>query len=166
MKPSALVLFSALTLVPACTEALSPSQYAGTYLLTGVNSSRLPVTVASLPDSCTTQFSFGTLYLADGAFSLYYYSAISCPGFPTVVGSNSFGGGLSAQGRTLVLRAIDPTSPTQAVMEASVTITGAEADLALPAGALNLASATTLDFYNGPTLQEFPHSASALSRSN
>jgi hypothetical protein len=161
VKPSILVLVGALTLAPACTEPLSPSQFVGTYTLTGVNSSRLPVIVAALPDGCTTSFSFGTLSLADGAFSLWYISGFGCPGVGTATSATiSFGGSLTVQGRTLVLHAIDPTSPTHAMMEARVTIAGAEADLTVPAGALYVASATTLNFYNGPTLAEFPHSRS------
>jgi hypothetical protein len=160
MKPSAIVLIGALVLAPACTEPLSPSQFAGTYQFMGVNNNPLPVTIPALPDSCTAQFSFGQLHLADGAFSFYYTVAYGCPGLPTAVGQSSFGGALTVQGRTLVLRAIDPTSPTQAVIEGRITITGSEADLVLPAGALDLASPTTLNFYNGPTLQEFPHSRS------
>jgi hypothetical protein len=156
VKPNAFVLIGALVVAPGCTEALSPSQFAGTYQFTGVNSNRLPVTVSALPDSCTAQFSFGQLRLADGAFSFYYTVAYGCPGFATAVGQSSFGGALTVQGRTLVLRAIDPTSSTQAVIEGRLTITGSEADLVLPAGALDLASATTLNFYNGPTLQTLP----------
>src|SRR5881397_3271095 len=98
MKPSVLVPVALLAFLSACTEPLGPSQFAGTYQLTGVNGVGLPVSVASRSDGCSTQLSFGRLYLADGSFSFFYYSALTCPAFPTVAGMNSFGGGLTVQG--------------------------------------------------------------------
>lgn len=164
MKTNVLILIIAVA-AAGCTEPLSPSRFVGTYQLSAVNGTALPVTVAALPGTCTTQFSFGRLTLADGAFTFAYFYADACPGgqFGTS-GMTSFGGGLTVEGQTVVLRAIDPTSPTQSVIEAHFTISGSEGALVVPAGALQLASSTTFNF--GPTLQATSLPAASHSRSN
>jgi len=165
MKRDTLALIAVTSLLTGCSDTLSPSRFVGTYQLSAVNGAGLPVTVAALPSTCTTRFSFGRLTLADGAFTFAYSYANACPGsqFGTS-GLNSVGGGLTVQGQTVVLRAIDPTSPTQSVIEARFIISGSEGALVVPAGALQLASATTFNF--GPTLQAAPLPPASDSRSN
>ena len=138
-----LVLCSSLI---ACRDALAPSGFVGYYPLRAVNEDSLPGVVPSLPAGCTIGFQYGSMFLADGAFSIYLYTAEACPGMSTGVGSREFGGGLSVQGESLRLHAVDPTSPYGATFDATIVIDGSDALLTLPPGALTVAASTSLRF--------------------
>jgi hypothetical protein len=132
--------------VAACNDATGPGEFIGYYPLRAVNGAPLPSTVPAAGQGCTLTFSGGSLTLADGAFYLTTFDALGCPGYATSVGSTSIGGALAVRGGVLYLRAIDPTSPTAEVFDATVVIRGPDAALTLPGGALALAESTTLVF--------------------
>jgi hypothetical protein len=120
--------------------------FIGYYPLRAVNGAPLPGSVAALPEGCTRTFHSGSLTLADGAFELGSYDAFSCPGYATSVDFSFIGGGLTVRRGVLYLRAIDPTSPTAEVFEATAVIQGSDAVLTLPVAALHLAGSTSLLF--------------------
>lgn len=140
----------------ACQDALAPADLApadfvGYYRLRTVNESQLPVVVTSLPPGCSTSFRFGSMFLADGPFSMVLFMPQDCPalaagGVYTPFGPFEFGGGLSVEGRSLRLRWVDPTSASGGTLEAVIAIYGLDAVLTLPPGTLKVATATSLRF--------------------
>ncbi len=152
MRASISILAVAIAAL-GCSEALSPSTFAGSYALWSVNAMPAPATVAALPDSCTEGFGPGTLTLADGVFSLEIASGFGCPGIGTAtVAQLTIGGSLSGRAFPLIARAIDPLSPSGATMEIEITVSGSDAVLILPAGAMQVAGATMLVFGPRQTL--------------
>jgi hypothetical protein len=151
LSPTLLLAIALLS----CREATAPlttADFAGSYALRTVNGGNVPQTVASLPGGCSTGFEYGSLVLGDGAFSLYIYGSTGCPGVNGVAGvPGLFGGALAVRGRALLLRAIDRTSPSGAVMELQVTLSGLDALVTFPPGAMQLAGTTVLAF--GPRQQ-------------
>jgi hypothetical protein len=146
LKPTLLLAIAVLACRDA-TSPLRPTDFVGTYALRTVNGRGVPQTVPALPDSCAWSFQYGSLVLADGAFSLYLYGAQGCPGEAAMAGvPGTIGGALSVRGTALLLRAVDPTSPSSVVMELEAVISGSNATLTFPAGAMGLASVTSLGF--------------------
>ena len=145
MKP--LIASPALAIaIFACTDQLSPSAYTGNYPLRTVNGSAVPATAAAVSTGCTVAFGSGAIYLADGVFSLSFNSGYGCQGANATVYPVTIGGSLSGRSSPLTARAIDPTGQNGSVMEMSVTVSGADAVVTLPAGAMQLGAATTLVF--------------------
>ena len=133
----------------ACTEPVSPPAYTGHYPLRAVNGSTIPALAAAVPDGCTEAFGAGAIDLADGVFSLSFGSGYGCPGVNATAYVVSIGGSLTGTSSPLTARAINPlgqVGQAETVMEMSLSLSGTDASLTLPAGALQLAAATTLVF--------------------
>jgi len=143
-NPTPLLLLC--TSLLACQDTLGPSDFVGYYPLESINESALPGTVPALPAGCAVTFQYGSMFLADGAFSIYLYMSEACPGFPTGLRSQEFGGALAVQGQSLRLHAVDPTSPSGATFDATIVLAGTDAVLTLPINALSVAAPTTLRF--------------------
>jgi len=141
-----LTVAAACLLAGGCRGTLAPVQFTGSYLLASVNGAALPATIASKPSGCSTTVDVATLTLADGAFYLLLSRTVTCPSLTGVHTFDQIGGGLAVDGSTLTLRAIDPTSPSATVISMAVTVTGSDATLTLPPGALGLSGATTMLF--------------------
>ncbi len=133
--------------VVGCGEPLKPSDFAGTYALRAVGGSPLPVTVPVLSNGGTISFGGGGLVLSPGNFSLVLAAGQSDSG---VANSGSFGilvnGTLAGRAYPLTARAVDPTSSVGETIELAVSISGANAVVTLPAGALRLVRSTTMVF--------------------
>jgi len=134
----------------ACGEAttpLDPQTYVGQYTLTTVNGLTAPQTVATSPQGCSATFRYGSLTLANDVFALDLFGVWgACPGVYAVLGNRTIGGGLEVDQRTLLLRAVDPTSPSGTVMRFEGRSSGSEVELSFPPGAMKLADTTTLGF--------------------
>ncbi len=145
--PQLLLAVGIVSLGCSDTIAPSPATYVGTYPLRSVNNHVLPARVAASAEGCTESFQVGSLVLAARVFSIAFMSASACLGGIGFTGVfTSTGGSVAAAGTALALVAIDPTSPSSATMTAEVTVSGSDAILTLPSGALRLAGPTTFVF--------------------
>jgi hypothetical protein len=130
----------------ACSEATAPTAYAGSYPFRTVNGLPVPAAALAVPDSCTEAFGPGTLTLGDGAFSLTFSSGFGCPGQSATAYALTIGGSLSGGSFPMVARAIDPMASSVSTMEMTLSVSGSDAILTLPPGAMKLASGATLVF--------------------
>lgn len=133
------------------TAPLTPADFVGRYPLTSVNGQTVPQTIPAA-SGCTRSFQCGTLNLGDGAFVLDLYGTSGgCPGggvYPTL-GIRTFGGDVTVRGRTLILRAVDGDGAPRATVQLEATLSGAEIQLTLPPGTMDVAGLTILTFGPG-----------------
>ena len=139
----------------ACSDAVAPFDpqvLFGKYTLGSINGQVVPTLVATGSQGCSSRFTYGNLTLTDGAFSLDLDGTWGiCPGaylggVSAVQGIISIGGGLQVSDRTLLLRAVDPSSPAGVPMSLEGVGSGSEVQLTFAAGVMTVAEVTKLVF--------------------
>jgi hypothetical protein len=143
--PKLTVLLAAAAL--ACHESLSPADYSGTYSLRTVNGTTVPAAAPTVPSGCTVGFQSASLALANGVFSMDGSVSFGCPGTGlayTTPTWHTIAGAVETSGGRITLRAFDPMGG--GTMDLGFAFAGSDAVVTFPAGAITLASATTLIF--------------------